>query len=163
MESLYVCLFSNGHIKVGRSVSPVSRIAAHADRVSCMGVELADSQHWPCQRNAMSAEFDLIKRCTNEASARYQNEWFAGLAYADVCAWAEQEATRTEHTKPETDTRWMRVLDDLRRAGVTYTSIAAQCKCGATTISRLALGQQAEPMHSMGETLLLLHRQSIPS
>lgn len=33
-EYLYVCHFSNGHIKVGRSVHPKSRIASHADRVA---------------------------------------------------------------------------------------------------------------------------------
>ncbi len=30
MNYLYVCLFSNGHIKVGRSINPMARIA---DRV----------------------------------------------------------------------------------------------------------------------------------
>jgi len=34
MEYLYVCHFSNGHIKVGRSIHPKSRIASHADRVA---------------------------------------------------------------------------------------------------------------------------------
>lgn len=42
MEYLYVCHFSNGHIKVGRSIDPRARIAAHADRVACMGVEFVD-------------------------------------------------------------------------------------------------------------------------
>jgi len=42
MDNLYVCHFSNGHIKVGRSVDPMARIAAHADRVGCLGIELVE-------------------------------------------------------------------------------------------------------------------------
>jgi len=34
MSHLYVCHFSSGHIKVGRSIDPVARVAQHADRVA---------------------------------------------------------------------------------------------------------------------------------
>ncbi len=30
MSHLYVCHFSSGHIKVGRSIDPVARVAQHA-------------------------------------------------------------------------------------------------------------------------------------
>ena len=40
MSFLYVCLFSNGHLKVGRSVNALARISQHEERVSCLGVEL---------------------------------------------------------------------------------------------------------------------------
>ena len=33
MISLYVCLFSNGHLKVGRSVNALARISQHEERV----------------------------------------------------------------------------------------------------------------------------------
>ncbi len=36
MISLYVCLFSNGHLKVGRSVNALARISQHEERVSCL-------------------------------------------------------------------------------------------------------------------------------
>ena len=44
MSFLYVCLFSNGHLKVGRSVNALARISQHEERVSCLGVELVDYQ-----------------------------------------------------------------------------------------------------------------------
>ena len=33
MNFLYVCLFSNGHLKVGRSVNALARISQHEERV----------------------------------------------------------------------------------------------------------------------------------
>ncbi len=51
MEYLYVCHFSNGHIKVGRSIDPRARIAAHADRVATDLDLLAHLQ----ERNAESS------------------------------------------------------------------------------------------------------------
>ena len=33
MSVLYVCLFSNGHLKVGRSVNAMARISQHEERV----------------------------------------------------------------------------------------------------------------------------------
>ena len=36
MSALYVCLFSNGHLKVGRSVNALARISQHEERVSCL-------------------------------------------------------------------------------------------------------------------------------
>lgn len=92
MDSLYVCLFSNGHIKVGRSISPDSRIAQHADRVSCMGVELVDSHTYGCMGSAPVAESALIARCDEQCSQRFKNEWFAGLDYPLVCLWASELA-----------------------------------------------------------------------
>ena len=37
MSSLYVCLFSNGHLKVGRSVNALARISQHEERVEHEG------------------------------------------------------------------------------------------------------------------------------
>lgn len=89
-ESLYVCLFSNGHVKVGRSVDPMSRIAAHADRVACMGVGLEGSYSTPCAEPSAPRETMLIQRCTKAATDRFKSEWFAGLSYDEVCAWAAE-------------------------------------------------------------------------
>lgn len=95
MESLYVCLFSNGHIKVGRSVDYAARIKQHAERVSCLGVSLTD--YFVSERcdQAERRERELINRCANAASARFQSEWFQGLAFSDVAIWAA-EASRRE-------------------------------------------------------------------
>lgn len=92
MESLYVCRFSNGLIKVGRSIDPESRIASHADRVACMGVELCERFTIGCAGHAQPAEKDLIACCAGMAAQRFKSEWFAGLAFEDVCAWATRFA-----------------------------------------------------------------------
>lgn len=90
MHYLYVCHFSNGHIKVGRSIHPKSRIAAHADRVACVGIELIEFHLAECVGHSTPAEDALIKRCAGAATNRNKNEWFEGLDYFDVCEWADE-------------------------------------------------------------------------
>ncbi len=93
MQSLYVCLFSNGHIKVGRSDKPFLRIATHADRVSCLGVAVVGQQVFECVGRASLAEAELIRRCVAAASKRNAVEWFEGLHFDTVCGWAMEAAT----------------------------------------------------------------------
>src|SRR6476620_1183397 len=94
MDYLYVCRFSNGTIKVGRSIDPVSRIASHIDRVSCMGIQLLEHQAFECTGGALLAEADLIEMCVARANSRQLNEWFTGLDFTEVCAWADECAAR---------------------------------------------------------------------
>ena len=94
MEYLYVCRFSNGHIKVGRSIEPQSRIASHVERVSCMGVSLADHRTFPVIGPADLAESALIDLCAAVAEKRNKSEWFIGVDYAVACEWAAECATR---------------------------------------------------------------------
>lgn len=88
MNHLYVCLFSNGHIKVGRSISPQARIASHEARVSCMGIELVDSRVFECVAGSAGPEAALIQKCRNNAAANHKSEWFDGLDFETVCQWA---------------------------------------------------------------------------
>jgi DNA-binding transcriptional regulator YdaS (Cro superfamily) len=92
-DFLYVCQFSNGHIKVGRSIDPQSRIAQHADRVSCMGVEMVEHFIAECVCPAYEREQALISQCADAASRRFKSEWFDGLDYPTVCEWATHAAT----------------------------------------------------------------------
>jgi len=92
-EYLYVCHFSNGHIKVGRSISPKSRIASHADRVACVGIELVEHHIVECVGHSASAEFELIERCAELCTKRNMSEWFEGLEYIEICELAEQKAS----------------------------------------------------------------------
>lgn len=91
MESLYVCLFSNGHIKVGRSAKPSARVTQHADRVKCLGIWLDRVEYWEAE-NAVMAEAFLIGKCAGHATARNDNEWFVGLSFGRVCEWAAEAA-----------------------------------------------------------------------
>lgn len=100
MEALYVCHFSDGHIKVGRSVDPLGRIASHAERVSCLGVELVASHQTQHVDQIVKREAALIAMCSGAASERHKNEWFLGLDFAKVCGWAD-ECAYAELKQPE--------------------------------------------------------------
>lgn len=90
MSHLYVCHFSNGHIKVGRSVNPMTRIAQHEQRISCLGIELVEHFIAECVGSVVHAEAALIKECTERAAKRNKNEWFEGLDYTEVCDIAKE-------------------------------------------------------------------------
>ena len=90
MNYLYVCLFSNGHIKVGRSINPLARIASHEDRVSCLGVELVEHRIFECVGHVVPAEAELIRRCGEVASKTNKNEWFEGLDFLLSCEFADE-------------------------------------------------------------------------
>lgn len=100
MQYLYVCHFSNGHIKVGRSIDPQSRIAAHVDRVACVGIELVEHHVVECVGHSQPAEAALIDRCADAAKKRNKNEWFEGVDYLCVCEWANEIAAE-EFPLPE--------------------------------------------------------------
>jgi len=90
MSYIYVCLFSNGAIKVGRSISPNSRIAEHQKRVYCVGVDLTESKIFKCKRNEHMCESELILKCITNSSERRKNEWFFGVEFSEACEWAEK-------------------------------------------------------------------------
>ena len=94
-EYLYVCHFSNGHIKVGRSISPKSRIASHVDRVACVGIELVEHHIVECVGHSAPAESELINHCAELATKRNKSEWFEGLDFLAVCEAANFAANIT--------------------------------------------------------------------
>jgi predicted GIY-YIG superfamily endonuclease len=162
-ESLYVCAFDNGAIKVGRSIDPVARIAQHEERVSCAGVLLAQKHIVECVGHTASAESALIARCADSATKRLKHEWFFGLAYSDVCDWANEYAkaerpavviTRGEDGRID----FSAVIRALSAAGVNQVDMAARCKCSQPTISDLQSGRIKEPSYSIGEALLEMLR-----
>lgn len=90
---LYVCLFSNKHIKVGRSRKSVrSRITSHATAARSMNVSLDKNAHFACSGDSRFAEADLIRRCADKCTDQFGREWFAGLDFDAVCAWAKEES-----------------------------------------------------------------------
>lgn len=101
MSALYVCLFSNGHLKVGRSVNALARISQHEERVSCLGVELVDYRVFDCVVHPGPAEAALIERCVEACSKRNKNEWFEGVDFDSACEWAAECASTPITTAPE--------------------------------------------------------------
>jgi hypothetical protein len=159
MESLYVCLFSNGHIKVGRSINPDSRIEQHAERVACMGVDLIRKYAVLCPDGVVQREAGLIGRCREAAAAQFKEEWFSGLDFDDVVVWANSCASGEIHIPPAPGaTRWSELLTALRGLGWTQMQIAERCGCTRSTVSDLASGKAKDTMYSLGEKLIALHK-----
>jgi DNA-binding XRE family transcriptional regulator len=129
-DYLYVCQFSNGHIKVGRSIEPKSRVATHADRVSCMGIELADHFIVECVGPAAPREAALIRRCVEESETRFRSEWFAGLDFQSVCEWAGEAARLevTDLTQDEPDTFGKRLTAAREALKLTQSALGERLK-----------------------------------
>jgi hypothetical protein len=160
MDFLYVCHFSNGLIKIGRSVDPMARIASHEDRLACAGIFLVEHQIAECFGASIPAEATLIARCVEAASKRHLEEWFEGLDYAEVCGWAMSAAAmRLEY--PPVNSRWRVMLGELKRAGMTQMQIAQHCRCDQSTISALSNGRAEEPRHTLGERIIALHADKV--
>lgn len=101
MQYIYACHFSNGHIKVGRSSDPKSRISSHEERVSCMGVLLVESRISECIGDVIRSEAALINLCAQSAEQQHKNEWFSGLLFPVVAQWVNECAGLT-HTSEST-------------------------------------------------------------
>lgn len=137
-ESLYVCEFSSGQIKVGRSIQPQARIAAHADRVACVGVELVDYRTFACRGSAVQPEDDLIALCSEAASLRLKSEWFCGLEFTLVCQWAAELAER-EYPDPSDPASPLRLyLNSLPQGGI--KKLASELGIGPVYLTQLADG-----------------------
>jgi len=158
---LYVCSFSNGFVKVGRSADPDARIAQHEARVSCLGVLLNEKFIAATTGGSVAAETALIQACSQHAKARHKNEWFEGLNFTEVCEWAQRFA---EEAYPEPvliyqeDGRvdFRRVLRALSARGMSQTEIAEACKCRQPSISDIATGKTQDPCYSVGSALIAL-------
>lgn len=160
-DFLYVCEFSNGHIKVGRAVDPASRVAQHAERVACLGITLDRHAQFACGESAAEAESLLIHRCKAHADQQHKQEWFTGLQFFDVRDWAEGLARASGATPDDEQAPDFRaIVRRLCADGMTQTAIAQHCGCDQSTISDIANGR-GEPRYSMGVALLKLAQAAI--
>jgi predicted XRE-type DNA-binding protein len=162
MEYLYVCHFSNGTIKVGRSATPEARIAQHVERVACLGVTLIEKYIVPCAGSVLMAESMLIQACAENAASQSLNEWFTGLDYSTVCGWALASSQAEGEDLPEIEVgsdkiNFRTLVRNLMACGVTQAQIADRCGCHQCTISDLATGKVSDPFYSMGVKLLALY------
>lgn len=164
MESLYVCLFSNGQIKVGRSIDTASRIASHAERVSCMGVELSDSFTVECAGPAAPRETRLIQRCTESAARRFQSEWFDGLDFLSVCDWAtEAAALDFDVAMQAADSFGVRLREARVSAGLTQTQLAQGLAVGGGDLLKAAISswETDRCLPNIGQLRLMCVRLSV--
>jgi DNA-binding XRE family transcriptional regulator len=141
MDALYVCAFSNGAIKVGRSSDPDSRIAQHEERVACLGVLLNEKRAYPFTGYyVQAAEAELIARCTQHATSRHKSEWFTGLDFEEVCDWARELCDRWEpRADQEADSFGYRLAKARRKAGLTQADLAKGLGVGGRDLQKAAV------------------------
>jgi hypothetical protein len=92
MKSLYVCLFSNGIIKVGRGTRAEKRIKDHRARGETMGIEMVNHFIAECPGDLQAAECALIQWCSERCTKRMRSEWFIGVDYAQAVDKAQELA-----------------------------------------------------------------------
>jgi hypothetical protein len=81
MSGLYVCLFSNGTVKVGMGKNPEIRIRSHRLHGEVVGVDMVRSYIANCQGSVHDAERELIKWCAERCTKRMASEWFIGIDF----------------------------------------------------------------------------------
>jgi hypothetical protein len=96
MQSLYVCVFSNGIVKVGRGINPQERIRAHRSTGEAMGVDMVNHCIAECQGDIYSAERELISWCVEQCTKRMRSEWFLGVDYAQAVEKAKEFAANAQ-------------------------------------------------------------------
>lgn len=161
-DCLYVCHFSNGHIKVGRSIDPVARIASHADRVACMGVELVERHVVECADSVGAREAILIAQCADAANTRHLNEWFVGLEFESVCEWANAAASKSlESAESEhRDSFGYRLKVARRAAGLTQAELGKGLGTDGVDVGKAVVsGWEQEQHFPRIDQLLLICRR----
>lgn len=149
-EYLYVCRFSNDHVKVGRSSTPNERIASHADRVACVGIEITDVFITECLGRVEAAEFSMISECAKHATKKNKNEWFEGLDFSIACEIAKGFANVcSDHVEDRTnrpmpidpfETEAIDYVRALLRFGLTQSYIAKATGVSQPNISKIERG-----------------------
>jgi hypothetical protein len=155
-EYLYVCHFSNGHIKVGRSIYPAVRVAKHADRVSCLGIELLEHCFFECVGDVKGAEAGLINSCAELASDKNKNEWFVGVSYRDACALAEVHAKNVFTECIESG--WAGYVKQILKHGRTQVQLAEEIGVSQPSIAKICTKKSTELSFNVGYGLLLIGR-----
>lgn len=150
---LYVCLFSTGHIKVGRTTRPGARVEQHAQRVGVVGVRLVSALHFECQDQPAVRERALIDACVVLGGKQICGEWFAELDHKAACE-AAQHAATMQIEEARSLMTWQQIIAEIQSlSSLTQPQIAAMCGAGQATIGDLSRGKTQDPSYSLGEAL----------
>lgn len=87
-DQLYVILFDNGVIKVGRSKNAVKRIMQHDDTARAFGRRIVK---WHIEKEPDIFEIDLIKFCGQHGEVFNGNEYFKNLDYPLVLDYVKRK------------------------------------------------------------------------
>ena len=78
---LYAAEFSNGVVKVGRSLRPEKRRIEHATPAAGLGLSMTRWATVPVIGDDLMAEQDALARCVSIATAVNMSEWFVGVSF----------------------------------------------------------------------------------
>lgn len=87
-DQLYVILFDNGVIKVGRSKNAVKRVMQHDDTARAFGRRIVK---WHIEKEPDMLELDLIKFCGQHGEVFNGNEYFKDLDYQLVLDYVKRK------------------------------------------------------------------------
>lgn len=80
LHQVYICLFDNGSLKVGRGKDASFRIKAHSSMAKNFGIKLVSSEIID-SINPIDSEIKIILWCKNRCSESFGNEWFKGVDF----------------------------------------------------------------------------------
>lgn len=87
-DYLYLCLFDNGTIKIGRTRSINQRITTHIGFADRFGIKMIRHESIVCS-NSKKAEKDLIQWCQKNSSHVSGREWFQGILFDECFSYAK--------------------------------------------------------------------------
>jgi hypothetical protein len=108
---VYICLFSEGTIKVGRSDSSLqSRLTSHTATADIFNISMVTHKAFACVDSRVT-EKALIKWCESNCSRSSGREWFSGISFNECVANAELFATMTAKAKKITRMKYVQEGD----------------------------------------------------
>lgn len=86
---IYICLFDEGTLKVGRATDFNNRFSSHRSAGERFGIKMLRAARFMCV-DQQKAESDLIKWCQARCTSQGGREWFKGISFDDCYAIAEE-------------------------------------------------------------------------
>lgn len=99
---VYILEISTGRVKVGFTTSLKNRLATHAGTAKAYGATIERTWTSPLHKEARPNEAALITFCRSQGGVAREGEYFAGISFDDVAAFAERELTITVVAVDET-------------------------------------------------------------
>lgn len=116
---VYVLLFMNGVVKVGRTTKPTARINSHRYNGDAHGNPLTN--YWVSKKlvNMEEAEHQLIAYCQDRGTPVAGKEWFRAISYMELVDFASGITTAFEDPDGVTSYEIDRAVAFLTRLGYT--------------------------------------------
>ena len=85
ISGVYLCLYDQGTLKIGRGGDVHTRLSAHKSAGNIFGAQVVRTDIVECQ-NHVAVEKKLIEWCKRNSTSTKSNEWFQGVDYEECLA-----------------------------------------------------------------------------